>query len=70
MDVKSFEKVNLGPKIWPFENELLKSITLCQFWGKIDGYPLKTVIARPPRGSNDPDPFSPARVLPEVDVGH
>ena len=44
MDVKSFEKVHLGPEIWPFENGLRKSVSLPQFLDKIDGYLLKTVI--------------------------
>ncbi len=39
-DVDIFEKVHWGPDRWLFENELLKSITLRQFWRKIDGYPL------------------------------
>ena len=33
MDVEIFEKLHSGPEIWPFENELPKSVT---FGGKID----------------------------------
>ena len=34
MDVEIFEKLHSGPEIWPFENELPKSVTLPQFWGE------------------------------------
>ena len=70
MDVEIFEKLHSGPEIWPFENELPKSITLPQFWGGKLTLPSLNGHSSAQRGPNDPNPFSTARVWPDADIGH
>ena len=70
MDVEIFEKVHLGPEIWLFENELPKSVTFAPILGPNLRLPSLNGHSSAPRGSNDADPFSSARVLPDADFGH
>ena len=44
----SASKVHSKPDLCAFENDWQNPWHLRQFWGKIDGYPLWTAIARPP----------------------
>ena len=70
MDFEIFEKLHSGPEIWPFENELPKSVTLAPILGEKLTLSSLNSHSSAPRGPNDPDPFSTARVWPDADIGH
>ena len=70
MDVEIFEKLHSGPEIWPFEKELPKSVTFASILGEKLTLPSLNGHSSAPRGPNDPDPFSTARVWPDADIGH
>ena len=69
MDVGIFEKLHLGPEIWPFE-KLSRNPSLCLNFGTKLKVSSLNGHSSAPRGPNDPDPFSTARVWPDADIGH
>ena len=69
MDVEIFEKLHLGPEIWPFE-KLSRNPSLCPNFETKSKVPSLNGHSSAPEGASDLDPFSTANVWPDVDFGH